>query len=159
FVLVKQALEDVTPFLFLALRFLVATAALLILFRGSWSQARQARLSLRAGAMVGVFLFAGYAFQTLGLSLTSASKSAFLASLSTVLVPLLGALVYQNRPHLLELAGVACATGGMGLMTLEDVKLSISNGDLLTLLCAVGFAAHIITLGHYSTEASFKLLS
>jgi drug/metabolite transporter (DMT)-like permease len=159
FVVVKQALEDVSPLLFLALRFTLAALALTILFRRSWSNPREPALSLRAGAVVGLFLFTGYVFQTLGLRLTTAPKSAFLTGTSTVLVPLLAALVYQSRPRLLELAGVGLATLGMGLMTLQDATLSMGRGDLLTLACAAAFAAHIVALGHYSAKTSFELLS
>ena len=56
-----------SPVLFLALRFTLATVALLVLFRGSWSHPRNPRGSLGGGALAGIFLFSGYAFQTIGL--------------------------------------------------------------------------------------------
>ncbi len=160
FVLVKEALRGISPFLFLALRFSIAALMLAVLFRRSWSRPGAGPANLRGGAIAGVFLFLGYAMQTTGLQFTSASKSAFLTGLSTVMVPLLGALVYQNRPRLAEWLGVTIATGGMGLMTLESGKFGAVNpGDLLTLGCAVAFAAHIVTLGHYSREARFEVIS
>jgi drug/metabolite transporter (DMT)-like permease len=156
-VVVKQALDEVSTLLFLALRFAVATLALFLLFRGRIRTST--RPWLRSGALCGVFLFTGYAFQTFGLRFTTAPKSAFITGLSTVLVPLLAALVYLTRPRAMELAGVGCALFGMGLMTLQGTGLGIGLGDLLTLGCAVGFAAHIVTLGHYSGEADFELLA
>jgi drug/metabolite transporter (DMT)-like permease len=160
FVVVKDALTEVTPLLFLALRFSVATLALLVMFRGTWSNPRKARAAVRGGVVCGVFLFAGYAFQTFGLRLTSAPKSAFLTGLSTAAVPLLAALVYRARLRAAELAGVGLAMTGMGLMTLQGAALSsINPGDILTLACAVAFAAHIVALGHYSPDTSFELLS
>lgn len=159
FVVVKQALRDVSPVLFLALRFTLAAVALLALFRGAWSHPRRPRWSLGAGAVAGGFLFAGYAFQTIGLKFTTAPKSAFLTGLTTVMVPLLGALVYRYRPRGVEIGGVLLATCGTALMTLPGGALAINRGDLLTLGCTVCFAAHILTLGHYSAEASFELLS
>ncbi len=160
FVVVKNALSEVTPLLFLALRFTVATLALLLVFRRSWNQARNRRLTVRAGLICGVFLFAGFVFQTVGLQFTSAPKSAFITGLSIVLVPLLGILVYQTRPRAAEVAGVTLAMTGLGLMTLEGASpLSIGRGDLLTAMCALAFAGHIVTQGHYSSEASFELLS
>lgn len=160
FVVVKDALRDVTPLLFLALRFSVATLALMVLFRRSWSNPRNRRRSVWGGLVCGVFLFAGYAFQTAGLRLTTAPKSAFITGLSTVLVPLLALLVYRIRPRLTELAGVALATAGLALMTLEGVSpVTIGRGDLLTAICAVAFAGHIVAVGRYSPRASFELLS
>jgi drug/metabolite transporter (DMT)-like permease len=159
FVMVKQALADVSPVLFLALRFSLATAALLVLLRGAWSNPRRLRLSLGAGVLAGVFLFSGYLLQTLGLRLTTPSKSAFVTGSATVMVPLLAALVYQVRPRVVEVAGVLVATAGMGMMTLEGPSLRMGSGDLLTLGCAGAFAAHIVVLGHYSTRMSFQVLA
>lgn len=158
FVLVKAALHDVSPMLFLALRFSLATAALLVLFRGSL-RAPHARKTIRAGAVTGVFLFSGYLFQTLGLRLTSAPKSAFITGLMSAMVPIMAACVYRIRPSVSEVAGVVVATAGLGLLTLEGTVASIGTGDLLTFLCAIGFAAQVVALGHYSGRMSFELLS
>jgi len=57
------------------------------------------------------------------------------------------------------MAGVVCATTGMGLMTLQGETLKIGRGDLLTFFCAVAFAAHIIAVGHYSGRISYESLS
>jgi len=159
FVVVKQALADVSPFLFLALRFSLAAGALVVLFRRSWSHPRGLQSSLRGGVFTGIWLFGGYAFQTVGLRLTTPSKSAFLTGLSTVMVPLLAALVYRIRPSVVELGGVGLATAGMGLMTLESARWTMARGDLLTICCAAAFAAHILSLGHYASRVSFEVLS
>jgi drug/metabolite transporter (DMT)-like permease len=158
FVLVKAALGHVSPILFLALRFSLATLALLALFRGPGKGPRTWKAVL-SGALSGVFLFSGYVLQTLGLRLTTASKSAFLTGLTSVMVPLLASLVYQSRPQVSEVVGVLVATVGLGLMTLEGAIGGIARGDVLTLLCAVAFAAHIVTVGHFSETMSFELLS
>jgi drug/metabolite transporter (DMT)-like permease len=160
FILVKSALGYVSPLLFLAIRFTVATVALVLLFRGTWKWRRRASIKMfGAGCLAGVFLFAGYALQTIGLRLTTAPKSAFLTGLATVMVPLLGALVYKLRPRISEVLGVLIATFGMALMTIEGPIDSIGRGDLLTLGGAIAFAAHIVTLGHFSEKISFELLS
>jgi len=162
FVLVKAALRDISPLLFLALRFSLATLALLALFRGAGLPSglgSRAWKAVAGGALTGAFLFSGYLFQTLGLRLTTAPKSAFITGLSAVMVPLLAALVYQNRPQVSEVVGILVATAGLGLMTLESALGSISRGDLLTFFCAIGFAAHIVVLGHFSERMSFELLS
>jgi drug/metabolite transporter (DMT)-like permease len=159
FMLVKAALDGISPLLFLALRFSLATAALALLFRkplagrGAWKGAG-------AGLLVGSFLFLGYLFQTLGLRLTSAPKSAFLTGLTSVMVPLLGSLVYRNRPQISEWLGILTATAGLGLMTLPYAgTAAINRGDVLTFFCAIAFAAHIVTLGHFSGRMGFELLS
>jgi len=154
FVMVKSALASISPVYFLALRFTLATLALVVLFRGTGKGPRSWK-SVGPGVLIGSLLFAGYLTQTLGLRLTSAPKSAFITGLCSVLVPVLAAVVYRTRPQFAEVAGVLIATAGMGLMTLHG----ISRGDLLTLLCAVSYAAHIVTLGHYSGQIGFELLA
>ncbi len=158
FVLVKNTLSDVSPILFVALRFTLATGALLAVFRGAalpWRSWKTAG----AGALAGVFLFAGYVFQTTGLRLTTAPRSAFITGLTSVAVPLLAALVYRVRPQISEVTGVLIATIGLALMTLQGALGPTSLGDLLTLFCALGFAAHIVTLGHFRGKMSFELLA
>ena len=158
FVTVKAALADVSPVLFLALRFSVATGALLAFWYGR-GKGRIEPGEIRAGILIGFFLFTGYLLQTLGLRLTSAPKSAFLTGLASVMVPLLAMFVYRNKPQVSELLGILTATAGLGLMTLEGPLGSMSRGDLLTVGCALAFAAHIVTLGHYSEKMRFELLS
>jgi drug/metabolite transporter (DMT)-like permease len=164
FVLVKSALHEISPVLFLALRFSLATVALLALFRRAWlgrspKAPRVTRKMLAAGGMIGIFLFAGYLLQTVGLQTTTPPKSAFLTGLATVMVPLLGALVYSIKPRISELAGVLVATLGMGLMTLEGPIGSIGRGDLLTFGGAVAFAAHIVATGHFVELIGYEILS
>ncbi len=167
FLLVKRALADVSPLLFLALRFSLAAAALAALlgrraFRpaeGRRAKGESLRGQLAAGALCGTFLFAGYFFQTLGLALTSPAQSAFLTGLASVMVPFLASAVYKIRPQVSEVVGVAMAAGGLALMTLNGPAGAVNPGDLLTLLCAGGFAAQIVTLGHFSERMRFEVLS
>jgi drug/metabolite transporter (DMT)-like permease len=156
FVIVKRTVEGVSPLLFLAMRFLIATAALTVLFPRAL---RGPRTGLRAGSIAGCFLFLGFAFQTFGLRLTSPAKSAFITGLSVPLVPLVAALVYRTRPRLFEVLGVCCATVGLGLLTLPGATFAIGKGDLLTLCCAVAYAAHIVTVGNYSGAVPFETLA
>ena len=93
------------------------------------------------------------------LRLTTPPKSAFLTGLTSVMVPLLAALVYRIKPRISEMAGVLLAVLGLALMTLEGPIGSMQAGDVLTILCAVGFAAHIVTLGHFSEQMPFAVLS
>jgi len=160
FVLVKQALEDASTLLFLALRFLLAAAVLLAAYRrrlrglltGGWD-------GLRGGLLTGLCLFGGYLFQTLGLRLTTPAKSAFLTGLAIPLVPVLAALLLRLAPSASELAGIAVATAGMALLTAPDAGVAINPGDLLTLGAAFFFALHLIAVGHYSPRDGFERLS
>ena len=158
FVLNKAALADISPVLFLALRFTIAAGALLAVFRRAalpWRSWKTAR----AGVLVGIFLFCGYLFQTLGLRLTTAPRSAFLTGLTSVAVPLIAAGVYRMKPQVSEVIGVLIATAGLALMTLPGVFGAVGAGDLLTVCCAVLYAAHIVTLGHFREKMDYELLA
>ncbi|HSW50458.1 MAG TPA: DMT family transporter [Bryobacteraceae bacterium] len=159
FVLVKEALQDVSVLLFLALRFSLASLALALAFAGRYTGLTAVRRSLSAGCLAGLCLFLGYLFQTAGLRYTSASKSAFITALSVVMVPLLLSLVYRSVPGAAEAAGVVLATAGLGLMTLSFDNLKPNPGDVLTLVCALGFAVHVVVLGRFSASSDLGLLS
>jgi drug/metabolite transporter (DMT)-like permease len=162
FVLIKNALREISPVLFLAMRFSLATLALAVLFRPKWQGPQRPRVTgkmVAAGGMIGVFLFAGFLLQTVGLQSTSPPKSAFLTGLATVMVPLLGALVYRIKPRVSEVAGVLSATLGMGLMTLAGPIGSIGSGDLLTFGGAIAFSAHIVATGHFAGRIGYEVLS
>ena len=66
FTLVKSALRDISPLLFLALRFTLATAALAALWLLGWRSPPSQPSALRAGVLTGILLFTGFLLQTLG---------------------------------------------------------------------------------------------
>jgi drug/metabolite transporter (DMT)-like permease len=149
FVLVKEAVSLVKPFSFIALRFALATLLMALLF-GRRLRALGQR-GLLAGALIGLFLTAGYGFQTAGLQYTSASKAGFITGLSVVIVPFAAWLILSHRPTPSALAGVILATIGLVLLSLQmGESLKIKWGDLLVLGCAFSFALHIVTVGVFA---------
>jgi drug/metabolite transporter (DMT)-like permease len=158
FVLVKEALEDISSLLFLAIRFSLAAVALAAAFRGRYGSA-SGQKPLWPGVVAGTFLFSGYMFQTVGLKYTTASKSAFITGLSIVMVPLFASLVYKEAPHLSEWLGVVVAATGLALLTLPAGEFRIGLGDGLTAICAVVFAVHIVLMGLYSPRIGVENLS
>ncbi|MEP7361906.1 MAG: DMT family transporter [Acidobacteriota bacterium] len=153
FTLVKQALDDVSVILFVALRFAVAGAVLLVLYRRplllDWRSGRQ---GVRGGLWCGLLLTAAYLLQTYGQRYTTPARSGFLTALNVVLVPILMALVYRIMPRWMEALGAAIALTGTALMTLATPGQAWGNwnlGDGLTIGCAVLFAFHIVIVGHY----------
>lgn len=163
FVVVKQALNEISTIYFLALRFALASACLLLLFSNAFRKmpARAIWGGLRGGAIAGIFLWLGYMLQTFGLKYTGAGKSGFLTGLYIVLVPLIGAAVFRRRPQTREVIGIAVAAGGMMLLTLPSIggAFHVNRGDLLTIGCAVAFAFHLLLLGHYSQRERFEAVA
>ncbi len=159
FVLVKDALRDASPLMFNLLRMSLAFLALaMVNHRGLRGMSRE---TVRAGLVVGLFLAAGYQFQTAGLARTTAAKSAFITGLVVVFVPLL-TLIPALRPEparapgwnagvgaVLAFAGLFLLTTPVGT-TRGNLFTSIGVGDLLTLACALAFAGHLLSIAHTS---------
>jgi len=163
FVLVKDALQDVSPLLFNLLRMALAFAALAIV---NHRQLRHInRRALISGLIVGLFLAAGYQFQTAGLALTTPAKSAFITGLVVVFVPLFTVIPALRSPNtapprwttaigaLLAFSGLLLLTTPAGT-TLRNLFTSIGLGDLLTLACAIAFAGHLLALAHTSHQVN-----
>jgi drug/metabolite transporter (DMT)-like permease len=145
FPLVHDALDDITPFAYLAGRFALA----LVIVAPSAVRALRAmpdrRGLLRVGAIAGTLFFAGLATQTVGLQYTSPSTSAFITGLYVVITPVVEALAFRRSPGRGVWMGVAIATVGLYLLT--GASLQFGRGEFLTLACAVFFACHIVYLG------------
>jgi drug/metabolite transporter (DMT)-like permease len=163
FVVVKQAIAQISTLYFLSLRFSLASLCLLLLFLPAFRRMPAARLlsGLRSGLITGLLLWCGYVLQTFGLRYTSAANSGFLTGLYIVLVPVIGALIYRQRPSFRELTGLLLAFAGMVAMTLpaSGTKFSINLGDLLTIACAAAFALHLLVLSYYSKRESVEAVA
>ncbi|MCL6477417.1 MAG: DMT family transporter [Peptococcaceae bacterium] len=147
FVVVKDALADIGPFYFLALRFAAAFIFLCALYYGRLKKATGGEI--RAGLFIGLFLFGGYAFQTVGLKYTGAANAGFITGLAVVLVPLFVTVYSRRLPPASLLAGVLSSATGLALLSFNQ---SLNRGDLLVFFCAVCFAGHILTVGRFASR-------
>jgi len=147
FVMVKQAIEAYPVFPFLAIRFGIGGLALAVLCVAT--RARVTWHTVRSGGLLGLLLFGGYAFQTVGLQWTSASKAGFITGLSVAMVPILAAILVRTAPSRAAIIGVALAAFGLGLLTLEN-SMAVNVGDLIVLGCAVCFALHVVGVSAFT---------
>ena len=88
--------------------------------------------------------------QTIGLQYTGSATSAFITYLLVVFVPVLALVLLRRRPHPVTLAGIAVAVVGLVLLTDPGgggATGGFGRGEVLTLGCAVAFAAHVVILG------------
>jgi len=146
FVVMKAAIARQPESDFLATRFTVATICM-ILVRPRVLR-RLNREMLLHGSLLGIALGLGYISQTYGLRITSAAVSGFITGMFVVFTPLIGAGILRRRVNKWTWLAVALATIGLGLLSLHG--FSIGRGEALTLLCALGFALHIVGLGEWS---------
>lgn len=152
FVASQMALDgNMSPFQMMSYRFFIASLLMTTIF---WKEFKKITLEeIKAGGIIGFFLFAAFAFQTIGLQYTTPSKNAFLTATNVVIVPFLYWVILRRKPDKYSLIGAILTVTGISFLTLEG-SLAISIGDLLTLICALGFAMHIISIGYYTQKYS-----
>ena len=146
FTTVKRATRDVAPMPFIAVRFLVG-ALVLTPFAARRPRTRGVA---RAGLVAGLALSVGYVAQTIGLQYIDESTSAFITYMLVVFVPLIAAVLTRTRPTRTAMAGVALAAVGLFFLSYGGRGLGVGRGESLTLLCALGFASHIIVLDRFA---------
>ena len=107
---------------------------------------------LLGGICCGVMLFIGSALQQIGIQYTTAGKAGFITAMYMVLVPICG-LFFGRKPGGKTWAAVVVALVGMYLLCLYGSGIqNLSKGDLLEMLCALGFTGHILVVDHFSPK-------
>lgn len=142
-----ESATPIGPFAFIGWRFAIAAVALAVI------GARLPRGMVKPAIALGVALFGGYGFQTLGLQRTSASNVAFITGLYVLMVPLLSALVARRTPSATTVIGALVATAGLFLMA-SPTGLGLGFGEILVLGCAASFALHIFGTGLVAERVS-----
>jgi drug/metabolite transporter (DMT)-like permease len=146
FVVVQDAISvyDVIPFL--AVRFVLAGAALAPIYARKLT-----RRSLIVGGGIGVVLAAGYLFQTTGLLFTTPTNSGLITGLFVVFAPLADRLLFGANVSRQVVLAVALSLLGMVLLAGGGPE-GANWGDLLTLLCAAALGLHIALLSRYAAS-------
>lgn len=103
----------------------------------------------RAGAELGLYLFLGSYIQLISLTLTSATRSAVLTQLTTVLVPACAVLLGQEPARLRTAFAAIAAFAGVGVLSAGGRGiggLSLNSGDWLSVASAAIYTLHVIRL-------------
>ena len=156
FPIVKSALVNIEPLWYLAVRFAFAGVILVPFFIRDIKAA--GRVTWVRGAFIGLSLFAAYGFQTVGLSMTTASKTAFITGLYLLIVPVMNAVLTRSFPGTDVSLGAVFAVTGLALLSLEG-RFAPARGDMLVLLCAFFFACDIILVERLATSHSAGVLT
>lgn len=157
FVAQSEGMEQNGPFTFNTVRMILG-GIVLIPCIALFDKMRHVRLGWRSadknlwvgGCLCGVALFTGATLQQFGIQYTSAGKAGFITALYVIFVPLCR-LFAGKRPGKLLWGSVALAAVGMYLLCM-DGSLALSKGDVLVLLGAFGFTAHILIIDHFSQK-------
>ncbi|QAV32987.1 Permease of the drug/metabolite transporter (DMT) superfamily [Fervidobacterium changbaicum] len=135
--------KEVSPFLYNAIRFWIATFLSALLFRKSdWKR----------GSILGLVMAIAYATQTWGLTITTSTKSGFITSLYIVIVPFFSYLVEHEKVRKLQVVGFTGAL--IGMYMLSGGISGYNFGDFLTTICGVMYALHVVLITKYSKQVS-----
>lgn len=155
FVAQSSAMDAIGPFLFVGLRFVIATLVLLPL---AWRESRASSRSLNRSewlglSSIGVVLFLGMASQQTGLLTTTVTNSGFLTGLYVVITPFLAVFLLRERPHYIVWPAATLTLAGIYLLSGGSFS-KLRTGDLLTILCAFFWALQVIMIGKFSKETA-----
>ena len=156
FVILKNTLESISTLYILAVRFTGAAVIMAAFGANGWKTAD--RKYLIGGALMGVSLFLAYVFQTYGLVYTTPGKNAFLTTTYCMIVPFLYWALIGKRPDRYNVIAAVLCVIGVGLISL-DAGLSVNKGDVLTVICGLFYALHIIVSARYVRGRSVLLLT
>ena len=158
FVVVKNALADISVFAYLSARFLLGALPMIWIYRKDLRNLT--REEAWAGIQVGLFMAAGYGFQTAGIARTTPSKAAFITGLSVVLVPIFLAVFWRRKIGTWAWGGAAGSFAGLYFLTVPAEGFArLNHGDMLVMGCAVLYALQIIFIARFTGKYSLGALS
>ena len=162
FVIIKEALNDISPMTFVAIRFSIATIILLpFYFKIRKNFNKPITLS---GILLGSMFFLGFATQTIGLKFTSATKSGFITGTFVLFTPIFQLLFEKKKPSKGNLLGVLFVIAGLILLSSKGSSLlgifheiggGFNIGDFFTLLCAVFYGMYLVYLDILTKKFQF----
>ncbi|WP_163879088.1 DMT family transporter [Paenibacillus favisporus] len=156
FLIVQHAVRVLPPLAFNGIRFLGAAVLLALIitffYRSQWRDI-SGKMLLHS-CLLGLFLFLGYAFQTVGLLYTTTSNAGFITGLSVVFVPFLALLLLKSPISRYTWISALLAAAGLYLLAFAGTALTLNKGDSLIFLCAVAFALHVAYTGVFAPRYS-----
>lgn len=114
---------------------------------------RKLKVSLMAGAVCGLMLAVAANLQQAGIAaypagVSTEARAGFLTALYVILVPIISA-VSGKRIHILVWLSVFIALSGVYMLCAKGGISGFYSGDILMLLCALGFSVQILFVEKY----------
>src|SRR5690242_14160832 len=152
FLVVKNTVRLSGPFTYLAFAYGVGALTVALIFHKRL--ARITHAELRNGLIIGLFLFTGYALQTIGLQFTSVSKAGFITGLNVPLIPVFMFLLLRQKASRGAVAGIIISFTGLFLLSFNNhLTPSLGIGELLISVATIAFALQSVGISHFSPGA------
>ena len=147
FPLIRNSLHYTNANWFVTLRFLLAA---LIFLPFVFNRLRKTSIELLfISAVLGLLTGFGYYAQTIGLKTIGSAESAFITSMSVILIPLFLPLFKLGRPNIVEGVAVILCLIGAYILTGADLA-NLSLADFWTFVCAATTALSVVYLQRMS---------
>lgn len=156
FIFNKIGFREIPPVTFLFLRFALATALMAVICMPRWR--RFTWPTVKNGVIVGLALAATNLSFVLGVNETSVSRAGFLNNLFVLIIPLLCMLFCREKLDRFTWGGLALAMAGLWELARGGVE-GFSRGDLLSTVCALFIALHIISVSKLLRKEDIYLVS
>lgn len=162
FALIKNVFTDISPLLFLGLRFGLAAVLFLPFVYSVLKNIN--KQTLIAGLILGAFYFSGFAAQTAGLNITTATKSGFITGTFVVFIPILQLIIEKRKPKWFNIISVLLVLFGLIMLSskgenifdfLSQLGSDFNIGDLLTLICAILFAFQVVYVDVFTKKYEY----
>lgn len=165
FAICKNAFQDISPTLFVTIRFAIAS---LVFFPLAYKRLKTANIEvIKSGFYLGLMLAAGFIVQTIGLKYTTATKSGFITGSIVVLTPICQIFIMKVKPNFGAWLGVFLVFVGLVFLSSSGNSLStiitelgsdFNMGDLLTIIGAICYSVYIVYIDIYSNKYDTKIL-
>ena len=156
FLFTKIGLREIPPTLFVLTRFTLATLIMLIVFVQRLPSLN--RTIMRRGIIVGTALGLTNISFVFGVQGTSISRAGVLNNLFVLFIPLITRVVWRDRIGRINMGGIALAAVGIWLLATSG-GVGFNRGDLLSTICALFIAGHIITVSKVLRDDDVYLIS
>lgn len=153
FLFIKDLVSANIPVLFLvSLRFMLGSVFLLFFRLLSPQKSKFDSYEFVHGFIMGIIIFAAFAFQTYGAIYTTPSKSGMLTGLYVIIVPIILAALRRKIIIKPFIDAFICLIGVGILFNVFGDSVTVNFGDILTILCAAAFSIQFIVLEKYSPQ-------
>lgn len=160
FVAQRVGMEHIGPFAFNGIRFALGSLSLVPLihflgrrdrsaFQSGATQASNRKLLVFGSLATGAVLFIAASLQQVGIQYTTAGKAGFLTGLYVVLVPIAG-IALGHKTGSPTWVGALLAAAGMYVLSAPDNLGRVNPGDLLEIIGALFWTAHVLLIDNLS---------
>jgi len=156
FLFTKIGISTIPPQLFVLVRFCLATLIMLLAFAPRLKT--MDRSILKRGLTVGIALGLTNLSFVFGIQGTSISRAGVLNNLFVLFIPLITKIVWRDKVGRVNMAGIALAVSGIWLLA-SGGEQGFNRGDLVSTICALLIACHIITVSKVLKNDDVYLVS